>query len=300
MANTDAEDPSHLEAATVVGDDCEVKVPSARDYVIGDGTSREQPGKTVDHPSPQNIQACHRGDGEDRGAGNANINIPPWTIELAALIGPTEMELVNIPQNAQSEVAAIAPEIKYVSATYASELLKQIAGLTAIAKQRAHEARDLLCKHRKHTEALLSHQMLGVTAIQQDLIKPRNRDCRSHSDFACSPVPIYCAASTVWAAEHGVSETDKDGGTKALELKLQPQIHSSLNSATDKKASTRPAEEEGRLQLTTANPIAGACTNEVLMETKQPARRCDRREKPSVSLREEDVIYGAWKRTKSA
>lgn len=134
-------------------------------------------------------------------------------------------------------------------------------------------------------------------------VEPRNRDCRGQLDFAPSPVPIDCGASRVWAAEHGVSEPNKhDGifGAQPSELKLQPKVHTTLNSAANEQASTWPANEEGRLQATTANPIAGACTNEVCVETEQPRRRCDRRERPSVSLREEDVIYGSWKRTKSA
>lgn len=114
MANTGAENPSHLEAAIVAGDECEVKMSSPTDYVLGDGTGRGQPGETIDQPSPQNVRACDRGEGEDRGAGNGHVNIPPWSIELVTLIGPTEMESVNIPRDAQSEVAAISPEIKYV------------------------------------------------------------------------------------------------------------------------------------------------------------------------------------------
>lgn len=114
MASNSGGDPPHSRPANVECEDCDLKMPPSPDNGKAGSTGGEQPDESIDKLFGKNIHPPVNGDVEDGGSGDGHIGIPPWTITLVPLIGPTEMESVEIPQDVNLHVTCIAPEVKYV------------------------------------------------------------------------------------------------------------------------------------------------------------------------------------------
>lgn len=298
----DAE-PAQFGQPCVECEDCETRMSSPPDSGKADGKGHGEPAEIIAQHLSKNVQPSGNGDVNDGGVGTGDVKIPPWTITLVSLIGSTEKESINIPQDVKLDVAYIAPDIKYVTATYATELLKQIAGLTAIAKQRSEEARDLLCKHRTHTEAILAHRMSGVMAIRRELSEFCNKESINHLEVARCPDVICSVVSRVCNTERVERQPDKHDGIKCSHphgQKVLLDVDYKCHSTTDEKVHTPTANAGGNQHGKSGDTVAAVDMNVVCVESERHSRRYKRGQQPSVSLRGEDVIYGSWKMTKSA
>lgn len=230
-----------------------------------------------------------------------NIKMPPSSISVVALIGERSFETINIPLDVQSDYGQIGPEIKFVSAECVGKLLRHIAGLTALARERAEGARALIFKHQRHTDAILSHRTAELLALRREMVEYRDVQYKPRTGPFLASTHLCGVAGRANKGEHRQchAESSRVMYCGCRGIQFQGDDDNKTQASAECLSQSRSAETRSDINGEVENAFADIEPENVGVKFDQPPKSKRMRSYKCVSEPPEDVIYGTWKRTRS-
>lgn len=230
-----------------------------------------------------------------------DIKMPPSSISVVALIGERSFETINVPLDVQSDYGQIGPEIQFVSAECAGKLLRHIAGLTALARERAEGARALVSKHQRHMDAILSHRTTELLAIRREMVEYRDGQYKPRTSPFLASTHICGVAGRANKGEHREchAESSRVMYCGCRGIQFQRYDDNKIQATAECLSQSRSAETRSDIDGEVENAFADREVEDVGVKFDQPPKSKRMRSYKCVSERPEDVIYGTWKRTRS-
>ncbi|KAH0972906.1 hypothetical protein GBA52_025062 [Prunus armeniaca] len=95
----------------------------------------------------------------------SEIKIPSWSVQVVGWGDADDCEVLDIPRGKSSTCVPLPEDVKYVSASIATQLLDMISGLNSLLFTKCVAARTIISKLRQGTHTQHNHNPLARKEI---------------------------------------------------------------------------------------------------------------------------------------